>query len=512
MEEKLAILSDAAKYDVACTSSGVDRKGEKGKLGNSVAAGICHSFAADGRCISLLKILMTNECAFDCKYCHNRASNDIPRATFTPEEVCTLTMEFYRRNYIEGLFLSSGVRGTPTETMMQMFQALYLLRVKYGFRGYIHVKGVPGADPQVIREIGYLADRMSVNLELPTADGLRKLAPHKTRRTILTPIRQIQQGIAEERLRVGIGAKMERAWGVKTLPGGIFSEGNSQIDEKTAEQISWLGAGEAGSDSTGRSPLIKETEKSLIFGVSAGGLVPWAEKRGLSYVPAGQSTQMIIGATNETDYQIMRVAESLYRQFDLKRVFFSGYIPINEDSELPGLDTPVPLLREHRLYQADWLLRYYGFRADELLSEERPDFNVLVDPKCDWALRHLEQFPVEVNRADYAILLRVPGIGVKSARRIVEARRFGRLDFPDLKRIGVVLKRAAYFLTCNGRQMYPIAIEEDVLTRCLTADEGKKCWEVEHPDSYRQLTLFDDMNMVMMPTVEDGRKTVFGQL
>ena len=512
LEEKLAILSDAAKYDVACTSSGVDRKGEKGQLGNSVAAGICHSFAADGRCISLLKILMTNECVFDCKYCHNRASNDIPRATFTPEEVCTLTIEFYRRNYIEGLFLSSGVRGNPTETMEQMFQALYLLRVKYMFRGYIHVKGVPGADPQVIREIGYLADRMSVNLELPTADGLRKLAPHKTRRTIMTPIRQIQNGIAEERLRVGIGAKMERAWGVNTLPGGIFGEGNPKLDERKGEHVFFLETGGKGCDNIGRALLGEADGKPMISGISSGGLVPWAERRGLSYVPAGQSTQMIIGATKETDYQIMRVTESLYRQFDLKRVFFSGYIPINEDSALPGLDTPVPLLREHRLYQADWLLRYYGFRADELLSEERPDFNVLVDPKCDWALRHLEQFPVEVNRADYAILLRVPGIGVKSARRIVEARRFGRLDFPDLKRIGVVLKRAAYFLTCNGRQMYPIAIEEEVLTRCLTAEEGKSRWEVEHPDSYRQLSLFDDMNMVMMPTVEDGRKAVFGQL
>jgi predicted DNA-binding helix-hairpin-helix protein len=221
---------------------------------------------------------------------------------------------------------------------------------------------------------------------------------------------------------------------------------------------------------------------------------------------------MIIGATGETDYQIMRVTESLYRQFDLKRVFFSGYIPLNEDAVLPSLDTPVPLLREHRLYQADWLLRFYGFRADELLSEDRPDFNVLVDPKCDWALRHLEYFPVEVNRADYALLLRVPGIGVKSARRIVQARRNGRLDFPDLKRIGVVLKRAAYFLTCNGRQMYPIAIEEDVLTRCLLADEGKKRWEVEHPGEYRQLSLFDDMQLTMMPTGEDCGKSLYGQL
>ena len=505
LDEKLAILSDAAKYDVACTSSGVERKGKHGHLGSSVSAGICHSFAADGRCIALLKILMTNECAFDCKYCHNRVSNDIPRATFTPEEVCTLTMEFYRRNYIEGLFLSSGVRKNPTATMEQMFQALYMLRVKYGFRGYIHVKGVPGAAPEVIREIGYLADRMSVNLELPTGDGLRLLAPHKTRKTILAPIRQIQQGIAQERLRVGIEERMERAYQVKEMSGSIFHESNLKLQKQADEEI--LKINDAVSKVRG-----KENTAAPLTVSSADGVVPWAEKRGLSYVPAGQSTQMIIGATGETDYQIMKVTESLYRQFDLKRVFFSGYIPINEDSALPALDTPVPFLREHRLYQADWLLRFYGFQADELLSEDRPDFNVLVDPKCDWALRHLEFFPVEVNRADYALLLRVPGVGVKSARRIIEARRNGKLDFPDLKRIGVVLKRAAYFLTCNGRQMYPIAIEEGVMTRCMTADESKKRWELEHPGDYRQLSLFDDMNMTMMPTVEDCSKSVFGQL
>lgn len=522
LEEKLAILSDAAKYDVACTSSGVDRKGKSGQLGNSVAAGICHSFAADGRCISLLKILMTNECVFDCKYCQNRSSNDIQRATFTPEEICTLTMEFYRRNYIEGLFLSSGVRRSPTETMEQMFQALYLLRVKYGFRGYIHVKGVPGAAPEIIREIGYLADRMSVNLELPTGEGLRKLAPHKTRKTILTPIRQIQSGIVQERLRGGVGEKMERASGIQNLPGGIFGEESRRLNQKSDAQILRPGEDERGEAGEPERLAVKAGARGsfdtgiggapVFSGIAAGSLVPWAEKRGLSYVPAGQSTQMIIGATEETDYQILRVTESLYRQYDLKRVFFSGYIPINEDPALPAPDTPVPLLREHRLYQADWLLRYYGFRADELLSEERPDFNVLVDPKCDWALRHLEYFPVEVNRADYALLLRVPGIGMKSARRIVEARRHGRLDFPDLKRIGVVLKRAAYFLTCNGRQMYPVAIEEDVLTRCLTADERKTRWEVEHPVAYRQLSLFDDMEMTMMPTVEDRQKAVFGQI
>lgn len=501
LEEKLAILSDAAKYDVACTSSGVDRKGKKGQLGNSVAAGICHSFAADGRCISLLKILMTNECSFDCKYCQNRVSNDILRATFTPEEVCTLTMEFYRRNYIEGLFLSSGVKGNPTETMDQMFQALYLLRVKYGFRGYIHVKGVPGAHPQVIREIGYLADRMSVNLELPTGDGLRALAPNKTRKTILTPIRQIQMGIVEDRQRVGISEKMERAVGVDGLPGGIFSRDTRKLGGlAVAEEL--CQEEKEGFLKAFPPHFINISQKDLCIQKPSGGLVPWAEKRGLSFVPAGQSTQMIIGATKETDYQILRVTESLYHQFDLKRVFFSGYIPINEDPMLPQLDTPIPLLREHRLYQADWLLRYYGFRADELLSEDRPDFNVFLDPKCDWAVRHPEYFPVEVNLADYGSLLRVPGVGIKSARRIMEARRYARLDFQDLKRMGVVLKRAAYFLTCGGKEMYPTAIGENKLLYYLSADEKKARWEAEHMNSYRQLSLFDDMKLEMMPTLE----------
>ena len=387
--EKLGILADAAKYDVACTSSGVDRKGDGQSVGNCIKAGICHSFAGDGRCISLLKILMTNECIYDCKYCINRRSNDVPRAIFTPEEICTLTMEFYRRNYIEGLFLSSGIVQSPDITMELLYRTLFLLRNVYHFNGYIHVKAIPGADSELIRRTGFLADRMSVNLELPTAEGLRALAPNKHRKTILTPMRQIQNEIQANK------------------------------------------------------------EELVLY------------RKAPKFASGGQSTQMIIGATPENDFQILNVAEGLYKRFDLKRVFYSAFVKVNEDKALPALPGGPPLLREHRLYQADWLLRFYGFEAKELLDEKRPYFNVMLDPKEDWAVRHLEEFPVEVNRAPYEKLLRVPGLGVNSARRIVAARRSARLTFEDLKKIGVVLKRAIYFITCNGKMMYPTKLEED---------------------------------------------------
>ncbi|MBQ7934064.1 MAG: putative DNA modification/repair radical SAM protein [Lachnospiraceae bacterium] len=417
--EKLGILTDAAKYDVACTSSGVERKGDGRSMGNCVQAGICHSFAADGRCISLLKILLTNECIYDCKYCQNRCSNDVPRATFTPEEVCTLTLEFYRRNYIEGLFLSSGVLQSPGFTMELIYRTIWLLRNKYHFNGYIHVKGIPGADGELIRRVGFLVDRMSINLELPTAEGLRELAPNKHRKTILGPMRQIQNGI-------------------------------------------------------------QSNEEELVV-----------YRHAPRFVSGGQSTQMIIGATPENDYQIMQVAQGLYRKFDLKRVFYSAFVNVNEDKSLPMLPGGPPLLREHRLYQADWLLRFYGFRAEELLDERRPFFNVLLDPKEDWAVRHLEQFPVEINRASYQMLLRVPGIGVKSAQRIMAARRSTNLRFEDLKKIGVVLKRAVYFITCNGRMMYPTRLEEDYIVRNLTSEKDRIRFGSDGM-SYRQMSLFDD--------------------
>ncbi len=419
--EKLNILTDAAKYDVACTSSGVDRKNDGTGMGNCKAAGICHSFSSDGRCISLLKILFTNECIYDCKYCINRRSNDVVRTSFTPDEICTLVMEFYRRNYIEGLFLSSGVLKSPDYTMELIYAALYKLRNECNFQGYIHVKAIPGASQELISRVGFLADRMSVNLELPTAEGLRMLAPHKTRKNILMPMRLVQNRMAENKQEI--------------------------IAYRNAPR----------------------------------------------FVPAGQSTQMIIGATPETDYQIMQVTESLYQKFELKRVFFSAFVHVNEDTSLPArTDEGPPLLREHRLYQADWLLRFYHFRAEELLSEENPNFNVLFDPKCNWALKHLEQFPVEINRADYKMLLRVPGIGYKSAGRIVKARRLGSLDFTDLKKIGVVLKRALYFITCNGKMMYSTKIEEDYITRNLL-DAGERLPKEVVNMGYQQLSLFDDV-------------------
>ena len=420
--EKLQILTDAAKYDVACTSSGVERKGDGTGIGNCSKAGICHSFSADGRCISLLQILFTNECIYDCNYCVNRSSNDVIRTSFTPDEICTLTMEFYRRNYIEGLFLSSGILKNPNYTMELIYAALYKLRHVCNFQGYIHVKAIPGADPILIQKVGFLADRMSVNLELPTAESLRLLAPHKSRKNILAPMRLVQEKSKENRQELTL---------YKSAP---------------------------------------------------------------RFVPAGQSTQMIIGASPETDYQILRVAESLYQKFGLKRVFYSAFVAVNEDKALPARtsDGP-PLLREHRLYQADWLLRYYKFEANELLNEKNPNFNIFLDPKCNWALNHLEYFPVEVNRASYDVLLRVPGIGYKSAGRIVKARRFGSLGFEDLRKMGVVLKRALYFITCSGKMMYKTKIEEDYITRNLLNTKERL------PDSvsgmnYQQLSLFDDVN------------------
>lgn len=461
IQKKLEILSDAAKYDVACTSSGVDRSGTAGGLGNSVACGICHTFSADGRCISLLKILMTNECIFDCKYCLNRASNDIVRASFTPEEICNLTMEFYRRNYIEGLFLSSGVLINPNHTMELMCNTLKLLREVHRFNGYIHCKAVPGADPSLIEMTGWYADRMSVNLELPTADGLRNLAPHKSRKNILRPMKQIQLGRNEVMGRSSFSR----------LAGSGRQSNILLLQDKSKEKRNQL--------PVPGSPVLGLVKRPAV-------------NRG--FVPAGQSTQMIIGATPENDYQIISVAEALYQKFDLKRVFYSAYVQVNEDSALPSLPGGPPLLREHRLYQADWLLRFYGFQASELLSEARPNFNILIDPKCNWALGHLEQFPIEVNRADYYTLLRVPGIGVKSAERIIKARQSGNLRFEDLKKIGVVLKRALYFITCGGKMMYPVKIEENYITNQLISIKEKLPFGIDGSSLYRQLSLFDDVN------------------
>ncbi len=384
MFEKLAILAEAAKYDASCSSSGSGRTSSEGNIGAALPSGCCHSFSADGRCISLLKVLMSNACVYNCKYCISRKSNDFPRATFTPQELAAITIEFYRRNYIEGLFLSSAVIGTPDYTMEHMIEALRILREEYGFAGYIHAKAIPGCDPLLTHRLGLLADRVSVNIELPSEKSLVSLAPDKTKKNILEPMGLIKTGIAEN-----------------------------------------------------REDLVKY-------------------KHTPKFVPAGQSTQMIVGASPESDYHILHLTESLYKKYGLKRVYYSAYIPLQEDALLPSLETAPPLLREHRLYQADWLLRFYGFSAGEIIDEKKPMLHTEVDPKCSWAVSHLDEFPVEVNTADYEMLLRVPGIGVAGAKRIVRARRAQTLDFDMLKRLGIVLKRAKYFITCSGKTMQRI--------------------------------------------------------
>jgi putative DNA modification/repair radical SAM protein len=418
--DKLKILTDAAKYDVACTSSGVNKKASAGGIGSAAACGICHSFSADGRCISLLKILLTNVCIYDCKYCVNRLSNDAPRAFFTPRELADLTMNFYRRNYIEGLFLSSGVIKNPDYTCEQMIEALRIIREEYRFSGYIHAKAIPGADNRLITRLGMLADRMSVNIELPSQSSLQLLAPDKSRHSIFTPMAFIQNGIQE----------------------------NSRDIVK-----------------------FKNTPK---------------------FVPAGQSTQMIIGATPDTDYQILNLTEGLYKKYSLKRVFFSAYMPVAENSLLPALDTKPPLWREHRLYQADWLLRFYGFSARELLDQQNQNFNPYLDPKCHWALNNMDFFPVDVNRAPYQNLLRVPGIGVISAKRIVSVRRTAALSFDSLKKLGVVLKRAQYFITCNGKRADRIKNPQNMMLQALLSEKALeiKRWNLA---STEQLSLFEHL-------------------
>ena len=418
---KLKILAESAKYDVSCASSGTVRSNKPGMLGNTVGGwGICHSFAEDGRCISLLKVMLTNYCIYDCAYCINRRSNDLPRATLSVSELVELTIEFYRRNYIEGLFLSSGVVRSPDYTMERLVRVAKDLRQVHRFNGYIHLKSIPGASRELVNEAGLYADRLSVNVEIPKEENLKLLAPEKDHKSVFAPMKYIQQGVLES----------------------------------------------------------KEERQKF--------------RHAPRFAPAGQSTQMIIGATGESDYTLLQTTQQLYQGFDLKRVFYSAYIPLNEDKVLPQIGTPPPLLREHRLYQADWLLRFYGFQAGELLSEEKPNFNELVDPKCDWALRHLDQFPVEVQTASYAMLLRVPGIGPKSAGRITYARRYGRLDFASLKKMGVVLKRAQYFITCGGKQMYHTPIEEGYITRQLTGVDQKDIWKAEHAnESFTQMSLAD---------------------
>lgn len=415
--EKLTILTDAAKYDAACTSSGASRGSRAGYIGNtsSSIAGCCHTFSADGRCVTLLKVLMTNCCVYDCKYCVNRCSNDTRRAVFSPEELADLTIQFYRRNYIEGLFLSSGVMVSPDYTTERMIRCLDLLRNHYRFNGYIHAKAIPGTSPELVTQLGLLADRLSVNIELPSEQGLQTLAPNKTRKAIFRPMNQITH-------------------------------------------------------------TLKENKEELV-----------KYRHTPRFAPAGQSTQMIIGATPDSDRHILSLTQALYDKYRLKRVFYSAYVPVVENTLLPSLDTKPPLLREHRLYQADWLLRFYGFRAEELLDEDDPNFNPLVDPKCSWALKHPAFFPVEINTASREELLRVPGIGVVSARRILYARRARKLEHEDLRKLGVVMKRAQYFITCKGRVLDGVSLRPDSVLRSLTALERSALPASEG----EQLSLFD---------------------
>ena len=395
INEKLRILSDAAKYDVSCSSSGSNRNSKKGQLGSVSTSGICHSFTPDGRCISLLKILLTNYCIYDCTYCLNRKSNDIERAAFTVDEIVSLTINFYRRNYIEGLFLSSAIFKNANHTMEMLTNVVDKLRNSYNFRGYIHLKAIPGADESLIKKAGTLVDRMSVNLELPSNDSLKLLAPEKNKESIFTPMKSIKNNIILHN------------------------------DER------------------------KKFKSAPLF------------------VPGGQSTQLIVGATKESDYNILKLSENLYNKFSLKRVYYSAYVPVNTDKNLPSIKNP-PTLREHRLYQGDWLLRLYGFKADELLDNKAPNFDINFDPKTNWAINNINLFPVEINKAPYETLIRIPGIGIRGAKKILSSRRISSLDFEDLKKLGVVLKRAQYFITCKGKYFGSVDIDGDKIKKVLS--------------------------------------------
>lgn len=428
--DKLKILADSAKYDTSCSSSGSNRKNKNNGIGNGDVSGICHSWGADGRCISLLKILFSNCCIYDCKYCINRCTNSVKRATFTPREVADLTINFYKRNYIEGLFLSSAVVKSPDYTMELLIQTISILRNEYNFNGYIHCKTIPGCSKELIDQLGVLVDRLSINIELPSNTSLKLLAPQKEKTGILEPMSYVSNGIKQNQL-----------------------------------------------------------EKS---------------KFKPNFVPAGQTTQLIVGATPESDLKILKLSEGLYQKLSLKRVYYSAYISVNNDKNLPTLESP-PLLRENRLYQADWLLRFYGFKADELLNETHPNFNHMLDPKCDWALRNIHKFPIEINTADYFTLLRIPGIGVISAKKIIRARREFLLDFESLKKLGVVLKRAKYFITCKGKYFDKVyKFNQNFIETNLIYQERLDLPKYE----FQQLSLFDNLQ----PTKEDKIKCLTGSL
>ena len=453
--EKLEILADAAKYDVACTSSGASRSARKGSLGSVSQAGICHSFSADGRCITLLKVLLTNVCVCDCAYCVNRVSNEeVPRTAFRPRELADLTIGFYRRNYIEGLFLSSGVIRNADFTTELMIQTLEIMRYEHRFRGYIHAKAVPGTSPELLDRLGHLADRLSVNLELPSAQSLKRLAPDKSRTSILSPMRQIMASMAE--------------------------------------------------DADTRALMGKRTTY----------LTPVAPKRKTrAFAPAGQSTQMIIGASPESDHHILNLAASLYRSVGMRRVFFSAYLPVNDDARLPATDA-VQLNREHRLYQADWLLRFYGFDVDEVIEARNPFLDPLVDPKANWALNHLEQFPLEVNTAPYETLLRVPGIGVRGAKLIVRARRHATLREDTLRKLGIAYKRARLFITCDGHYAGQGVdfTREALRTQLAAPPEGGRHGRRADKTIPGQLSLFESVDTPEKAAIRgEGPKAALGK-
>lgn len=414
IREKLNILADAAKYDVSCASSGSDRKNKNKGLGNSTGMGICHSYSEDGRCVSLLKILLTNHCIYDCAYCVSRKSNDIKRAAFTVDEVVELTINFYRRNYIEGLFLSSGIFKNADYTMERLVRIAKKLRTEHKFNGYIHLKSIPGASDELMKEAGLYADRLSVNIELPTEAGLKLLAPEKKRQDMILPMSFVKDTIIE----------------------------------------------------------LKDTRKRI--------------RSTPKFVPAGQSTQMIIGATGETDRQIIDTAAYFYDGFKLKRVYYSGYVPVLEDNRLPSLVSKVPMLRENRLYQADWLMRFYGFSAHEITHESQPNLDLDVDPKLGWALRNLHVFPIDINRADLQLIVRVPGIGVQSAKKIVAARKYSHLHWDQLKDLGIATNRAKYFITCKGRGFETKAYGSERIKQFILQSSQSKYKVLQSP----QLTLF----------------------
>lgn len=461
--EKLQILADSAKYDVSCSSSGSHRK-NTGTIGNAHTAGICHSWSADGRCISLLKVLFSNKCVYNCEYCVNRRSNDFPRASFEPDELARLTIEFYRRNYIEGLFLSSAVEVSPDHTAERILESLRLLRYKYGFSGYIHAKIIPGVSQELLHEIGLVADRLSVNIEMPTARSLQAFAPQKKPKEIFASMRQITNSLIERNSLKGPGNMFR---GIAVNAPEHYLKGFSQgIEEK---------------DKAGSSRADRDTQDSVTAVSSAQSLSRNRRSRGEDFAPAGQTTQMIIGAGGETDQSILNTSESLYRTFKMKRVYYSAYVPVVDSPMLPTRKTAPPLAREHRIYQADWLLRFYGFSVKELFTEKSQNLDPDLDPKVTWALRNLDQFPVEVNRASYDTLMRIPGIGAVSARRIVRQRRLSAVKFDDLKKMGVVLKRAKYFLTCSGRYYSEKRFEPEVIRNAILQMENGL-----------QMSLFDD--------------------